>query len=113
MPIGPSISVEHGVFEPGAVALMGEAFDAACADLPSSDQSDDVRELIALLIIAAALRGETDPLRLRKIALSELWSLEQGPSTKCLNSARTSADGPTLADFRVEASRQLSGVHRP
>jgi hypothetical protein len=81
MPIGPSISVDHGVFEPETVALMGAAFDAACKDLPSSGQSDEVRELIALLIIVAALRGEIDPLRLREIALSELSSLgETRPS---------------------------------
>src|SRR5262249_33240853 len=72
MLVGPSISMEHGAFEPEAVALMGEAFDAACKELSSSAQSDDVRELIALLIIVAALRGEIDPLRLREIALSEL-----------------------------------------
>jgi hypothetical protein len=72
MPIGSSISLEHGVFEPEAVVLMGEAFDAACGQLAGSGQSDDVRELIALLIIAAALRGQIDPLRLQEIALSEL-----------------------------------------
>jgi hypothetical protein len=79
MPIGPSIFVEHGVFEPEAVALIGEAFDAACEELPSSGQSDDARELIALLVIAAALRGEINPLRLREIALSELLSLSGIP----------------------------------
>jgi hypothetical protein len=71
MPIGPSISIiEHGVFEPEVIALMGEAVDAACGELPISDQSDDVRELIAMLIIAAAFRGEIDPIRLRTFALS-------------------------------------------
>jgi hypothetical protein len=78
MPIGPSISItEHGVFEPEVIALMGEAVDAACGELPISDQSDDVRELIAMLIIAAAFRGEIDPIRLRTFALSELSSLSE------------------------------------
>jgi hypothetical protein len=78
MPIGPSISIiEHGVFEPEVIALMGEAVDAACGELPVSDQSDDVRELIAMLIIAAAFRGEIDPNRLRTFALSELSSLSE------------------------------------
>ena len=78
MPVGPSISIiEHGVFEPEVIALMGEAVDAACVELPISDQSDDVRELIAMLIIAAAFRGEIDPIRLRTFALSELSSLSE------------------------------------
>jgi hypothetical protein len=82
MPIGSSISLERGVFEPEAVALMSEAFDAACGQLPSSGQSDDVRELIALLIIAAALRGVIDPLRLQEIALNELSLLGEMPGDR-------------------------------
>jgi hypothetical protein len=72
MPIGCTTYSEHGVFEPEAVVLMGQAFDAACRELASSGQSEEVRELVALLIVAAALRGEIDPLRLLEIVLSEL-----------------------------------------
>jgi hypothetical protein len=59
-----------GVFEPEASAAMGEAFDAACMELPVSSRFEGVRELIAALIIGAAIRGELDPARLRLIALS-------------------------------------------
>jgi hypothetical protein len=65
----------NGVFEPEATALMGEAFDAACKELPASGQSRRVKELIATLIIAAAVHGELDPVRLRAVALSGLLSV--------------------------------------
>jgi hypothetical protein len=68
MPIDPSS--EHGVFEPEATGAMGEAFEAACQELHCSNQPDALRELIATLIIAAARRGEFDPVRLRMAALA-------------------------------------------
>jgi hypothetical protein len=63
-------SREHGVFEPEATGAMGEAFDAACQELHCSNQPEVARELIATLIIAAARRGELDPVRLRMAALA-------------------------------------------
>jgi hypothetical protein len=70
MQIDPSI--ERGVFEPAAIVAMGEAFEAACKELHDASQSEEVRNLLAVRIIAAAKRGELDPLRLCIIALSEL-----------------------------------------
>jgi len=67
MPIDPSI--EHGAFEPEATAAMGEAFEAACRELHGG-ADPEVRKLIAKRIIAAASRGELDPVRLRTAALS-------------------------------------------
>ena len=67
MPIDPSL--EHGAFEPEATATMGEAFEAACKDLHEGGEPE-VRKLIAQRIIAAACRGELDPVRLRTAALS-------------------------------------------
>jgi hypothetical protein len=60
---------EQGGFDPEATAAMGEAFDAACEELHCTTQPDVVRELIATLIIAAASRGELDPVRLRMVAV--------------------------------------------
>jgi hypothetical protein len=68
MPI--NLSTERGVFEPEAIAAMGEAFDAACNELHCMSQPEAVRELIATLIIAAASQGELDPSRLRMVALA-------------------------------------------
>jgi hypothetical protein len=42
---------------------MGEAFDAACADLHDDGQPALVREIIAKRIIEAAKTGERDPVR--------------------------------------------------
>jgi hypothetical protein len=49
---------------------MGEAFDAACNELHCTSQPEVIRELIARLIVAAASRGELDPIRLRMVALA-------------------------------------------
>jgi hypothetical protein len=68
MPIDSS--TERGVFEPEATAAMGKAFDAACEELHCTSQPEVVRELIATLVIAAASRGELDPIRLRMVALA-------------------------------------------
>ncbi len=67
-------SLKDGVFEPEATVAMGEAFEAACADLPFP-KFNRARELIAARIIAAARRGELDPVRLRAIALQEIASM--------------------------------------
>jgi hypothetical protein len=59
------------VFEPEVIALMGEAFEAACKELDESGQPRVAREVIAGRIIAAARIGERDPVRLRAAALAE------------------------------------------
>jgi hypothetical protein len=61
---------KQGVFDPEATAAMGEAFDAACKELRCTTQPEVIRELIATLIIAAASRGELDPVRLRMVAVA-------------------------------------------
>jgi hypothetical protein len=61
-------SLDDGVFEPEATALMGEAFDAACEEL-QFHKHKWARELVAVRIIAAARRGVLDPGRLRSFAL--------------------------------------------
>jgi hypothetical protein len=65
----PIYSLKDGVFGPEATALMGEAFEAACAELPFPKHKW-ARELIAARIIAATRRGELDPIRLRTAALA-------------------------------------------
>jgi hypothetical protein len=67
MPINPVR--EQGVFEPEVTIAMGEAFDAACKELHDGGEPE-VRKLVAKRIIAAASRGELDPVRLRAAALS-------------------------------------------
>lgn len=62
-------SLEDGVFDFEVTALMGEAFDAACEEL-HFPKHKWLCELIAARIIAAARRGEIDPVRLRSIAVA-------------------------------------------
>ena len=73
MPIDRSIE-EHDAFEPEATAAMGEAFEAACKELHDAGKAEAVRKLIAERIIAAASRGELDPVRLRRAALGWIIS---------------------------------------
>ena len=61
--------VKPGEFEPEAIAVMSEAFDAACKELDDTGQPKLVLEIIAERIIAAARIGERDPVRLRAAAL--------------------------------------------
>jgi hypothetical protein len=60
---------QQGAFGPEVTAAMGKAFDAACKELHCTSQPEVIRERIATLILAAASRGELDPVRLRMVAL--------------------------------------------
>jgi hypothetical protein len=59
--------IQPGAFEPEAIAVMSEAFEAAIKEL--QDTRDVMREIIAGRIIAAATLGERDPARLLAAAL--------------------------------------------
>ncbi len=59
-------------FDDRTTAIMGEAFNSACAAPLMKGQPDIVREVIAKRIIEAAKKGERDPIRLRDIALAAL-----------------------------------------
>jgi hypothetical protein len=78
MPVNSSL--EPGVFEPDATAAMGEAFEAACNHLHDAGKAEVVRQLIAERIIAAASRGELDPVRLRATALSWIIVTQVSPA---------------------------------
>jgi hypothetical protein len=67
----PFIRAEDS-FDSEVLAIMSSAYDAALASLHDHGQPEVVREIIAKRIIAAALKGERDPERLRQQALSAL-----------------------------------------
>jgi hypothetical protein len=67
--------LQSGVFEPEATAAMSEAFEAACKDFRATDQSNELRTLVAILIVSAACRGELSPARLRT-AVAERLTLQ-------------------------------------
>jgi hypothetical protein len=70
--------IKESVFEPERVAIMGEAFDAACKELHDAGQPEVVLAVIAGRIIGAAKRGELDPVRLRDAALVGLQRKKPG-----------------------------------
>ena len=59
-------------FDDSTTQIMGVAFDAACAEFREADLTKLTREIIAAQIIQAAKRGERDPARLCRIAVSAL-----------------------------------------
>jgi hypothetical protein len=63
----PFIRPYDGSFDPETTRAMGEAFDAARKQVEGVGQV--VHETIAARIIAAAQRGERDPVRLRNAGL--------------------------------------------
>ena len=81
MPI--EFSHDYGVFTPEATSAMGEAFDAACEELYCASQPEVVRELVAKLILAAASRGELDPVRLRNAASAGFTAYRPSGSPVC------------------------------
>jgi hypothetical protein len=68
----PFIKSEDGVFDDRAIRAMGEAFDAACERLRSAREPYVVFNVLAARIIAAAQKGERDPVRLRDAGLTSL-----------------------------------------
>jgi hypothetical protein len=55
MPITPFLNGQ--VFDPEAIAIMGEAFTEACQALGLKDRNDSMTELVAKNIIKLAQRG--------------------------------------------------------
>src|SRR5215467_15129996 len=68
--------IKHGVFDPQVIAVMSEAFDAACKELHDTGQPEIVREVIAKRIIAEALKGQRSVRRLRDAALAGIKGRE-------------------------------------
>ena len=59
-------------FDDSTTQIMGQAFDAACAELQDVDLPNLAREIIAERIIGAAKRGERDPKRLCDIGVAAI-----------------------------------------
>ena len=67
--------MQPAAFEPEAIAVMSEAFEAALKEL--QDTGDVIREVIARRIITETTLGERDPVRLREAALAGLKGRER------------------------------------
>jgi hypothetical protein len=66
------VRVDRSVFDDSATRAMGEAFDAACAELQDSNLPKLVCGIIAERIVDAAKRGERDPIRLCDFAIAAM-----------------------------------------
>jgi hypothetical protein len=60
-----------GVFQPDEIALMRSALDEAATILPMAKRTSAVKARLASRILAAAAKGERDPIQLRIAALLE------------------------------------------
>ncbi len=68
-------------FSPDVISVMATAFEVVCKALEASGRSDITKETIAAKIIELARGGETDPVVLREMALSEFGlSRSAGPT---------------------------------
>jgi hypothetical protein len=63
--------LQGGAFGPEAVKAMTTAFEDALA-IRKLDRSDPLAEILARKIIEVAQLGESDPVRLRDLALKSL-----------------------------------------
>jgi hypothetical protein len=62
--------VPHGgVFQPDEIALMRSALDEAATILPKAKRTSAMKARLASRILAAAAKGERDPIQLRIAAL--------------------------------------------
>ena len=104
MPINSFIT--QGAFEPEATAVMGEAFDAACKELRDVGQLQMVRKIVAQRIIAAARRGELDPIRLRASALRTFVTTSESDCAFAL-----CGDVTRVSGIPVMALRRYVGRH--
>jgi hypothetical protein len=55
-------------FGPEEITILSEVLEAVFNELPKSEQTEAMREIIAGRLIAAAKLGERDPVRLREAA---------------------------------------------
>jgi len=67
-------------FSPDVISVMATAFEVVCKALEASGRSDITKETIAAKIIELARGGETDPVVLREMALSEFGLSRLSPA---------------------------------
>jgi len=65
--------VPHGgVFQPDEITLMKSVLDEAATILPKAERTPAMKVRLASRILAAAAKGERDPIQLRIAALLEV-----------------------------------------
>jgi hypothetical protein len=64
--------LKFSAFQPEEITSMTAAYEDALRVLQLADRQDPITELVAKKIIEVAELGETDPVRIRELALKEL-----------------------------------------
>jgi hypothetical protein len=68
------------VFEPELIELMKSALDGAATILPKARRTSAMKVKLASRILAAAAKGERDPVQLRIAALLEIVDDQEDPN---------------------------------
>jgi hypothetical protein len=62
-------AIRQAAYDPETVSMLSSVLERAVAALPHSQHTDECEERLASSILAAAGRGERDPIKLYAIAL--------------------------------------------
>ena len=95
------IRTDTSAFDDLVTSAMGEAFDAACAELQYNNLSELVREIIAERMIDAAKRGERDPKGLRSSAVLKASSKDRSTQVPLSGELATSSFSWSQMQYRV------------
>ena len=81
------------VFQPDEIKLMRSTLDEAATMLPLAKRTSAMKVKLASRILAAAAKGERDPVQLRIAAFWKSWTFK-GPDPFCRQSRYSWNDRP-------------------
>ena len=62
-------AIRQAAYDPETLAMLGNVLERAVAALPHPQRTDECKDRLASSILAAARRGERDPIKLYAMAL--------------------------------------------
>jgi hypothetical protein len=62
-------AIREAAYDPETVSMLGDVLERAVAALPHPQRTDECKDRLASSILAAARRGERDPIKLYAMAL--------------------------------------------
>ena len=89
-------TMRRAAYDPETISMLSSVLERAIAALPHQQRTEDGKARLALSILAAAARGERDPIQLYAAALvGGAWepSIGGAPPTSPPVSRRANADG--------------------
>ena len=71
-----AVAIRQAAYDPETVSMLGSVLERAVAALPHPQRTDECKDRLASSILAAAGRGERDPIKLYAMALGAgAWEL--------------------------------------